>query len=445
VNRIARHAVPLLLAALGCWLLVNVGQTVGRIRDFYTPLPVRDYWRCVIYLPDYQAFHLGVLWRQHNEHRIVFPELIFASDMLLGHGLMLIPLSVSFICYTVTWLGLSSVVLLDAGISLSERWLAGLLAGVFALFESVAIVLAVPFLLQWTLTQCAVTFSLVCLSLLAGKESARMLTATISAAVIATYSSANGLVLWPLLLTFAVLLRVSKRSLAILLAAAVLSIGLYFAGYRFSNDLHVSQLIVHPLYTLGFVCSYLSLPFGAVKAPTFGISVGVLSLLTAVLCLGVMAKRNLLSSRASVVLLGYYAFTLLTALLTAAARIDPSDTSFYAAKGFRYISLPQMNWAGLILLVFWLLARIRKTQVLTISALALSLAFLVASVKLGRWLPAAGSFFTSQQAVVRRLEAGHFDRELVSHYVFPDLRIVQSGLADLKASKLSIYYQPAPH
>src|SRR4051812_22389231 len=59
--------------ALFIWLLMNCLTTAHRAISFYTPLPVRDYWRVVENLPAYQGFHLGVLWTQNNEHRIVFP------------------------------------------------------------------------------------------------------------------------------------------------------------------------------------------------------------------------------------------------------------------------------------------------------------------------------------------------------------------------------------
>ena len=76
----------LAIAVLCAWLAFTWFQTIERIARYYTPLPVEDYWRTAAFLQSYQRFDFRVLWQQHNEHRIVFPELVFAADYLLLHG-----------------------------------------------------------------------------------------------------------------------------------------------------------------------------------------------------------------------------------------------------------------------------------------------------------------------------------------------------------------------
>src|SRR5947209_6299638 len=188
----------LVLIALSVWLLWNVAQTIGRVIDYYTPLPMWDYWRVVDHLPSYKALHLAVFWRQHNEHRILFPEIAFATDMLILHGRMILPLVLSFLCYVATWIVLSSTVFADKTVDLKIRLAGILLAGVVGLWQSAANVLGVPFLLQWTLMQLAVALTFLSLSKLRATLSTAMLGGTIAAAVVATYSSGNALLLWPL-------------------------------------------------------------------------------------------------------------------------------------------------------------------------------------------------------------------------------------------------------
>src|SRR3954454_22509778 len=53
---------PLSITTLFIWLLINCATTAHRVISFYTPLPVRDYWRVVENLPAYQGFQLCVLW-----------------------------------------------------------------------------------------------------------------------------------------------------------------------------------------------------------------------------------------------------------------------------------------------------------------------------------------------------------------------------------------------
>jgi hypothetical protein len=314
---LARPRISVIFAILlGAWLLFNGVRTAQHIFGFYTPLPIRDYWAIVAHLPHYQSFHLGVLWEQHNEHRIVFPEIIFAADMLLAHGRMLLPLLLSAISYIATWVILSSAVVFDfhvlrnahnghgldappkdlASSSLSggarsvpcalpkvDRAIAALLSGVLAFFETTAMVLAVPFLLQWTLMQFAVVSSLLFVSCLKHRQSEFYLWSAIGAATLASFSSVCGLLLWPLVILIASLLGLAGRRLIILTSAAVLNFTVFFIGYRFPAKLALWRLVAHPIYTLQFLASYVSMPFGAVKDPVFGISVGCVNILLAVI------------------------------------------------------------------------------------------------------------------------------------------------------------------
>jgi hypothetical protein len=145
---------------LFAWLGYNMYETVRRIITYYVPLPVEDYWRVAQFLREYQAWQLATLWNQHNEHRIFFPELIFAMDMLLGHGLQILPLVLASLCYALAWAVLSYTVIRHSETPLYDRCLAVALAGVIAFWQGSAIALGSPFLLEWPLMQLAVILSL---------------------------------------------------------------------------------------------------------------------------------------------------------------------------------------------------------------------------------------------------------------------------------------------
>src|SRR5437868_12368174 len=73
-----RWAVSVAALALLIWwviIWVHFGRVIIR---FYSPLPYRDYWNTVAQINNYRHLDIGVLWQQHNEHRIVFPVIIFA-------------------------------------------------------------------------------------------------------------------------------------------------------------------------------------------------------------------------------------------------------------------------------------------------------------------------------------------------------------------------------
>ena len=130
LHRRANLLQAVLLLGLGVWAAAHWVETVAAVIRYYTPLPVWDYWRTVIFLPNYRALDVSVLWHQHNEHRIVFPEILFALDYLLLRGRQLLPLALNFLCYISTWLVLAWALSSDRTIPAWTRAAAILLAGV---------------------------------------------------------------------------------------------------------------------------------------------------------------------------------------------------------------------------------------------------------------------------------------------------------------------------
>ncbi len=432
----------LVLTALSVWLLWNAAQTIGRVIDYYTPLPMWDYWRAVDHLPAYKTLHLAVFWRQHNEHRIVFPEIAFALDMLVLHGRMILPLVLSFLCYVATWIVLSFTVFADKTIDLKIRLAAILLAGVVALWQSAANVLGIPFLLQWTLMQLAVALTFFFLSKLRSRSSTATLLGTIAAAVVATYSSGNALLLWPLVLCVAVLVRIGKRDLLILTGAAAVTLGLYFVGYHFTGDLKLSNFIHHPVYSLEYIGAYLSMPFGGMRTPMFGVRLGLFACATVAVLFVVAARTRRALSPPSVVLFSYWVFTLMTAALTAGGRMDPTDQSFIAAEAFRYLTVPQMNWAVVILLLIWTLSEVRMIrQFMLVLVAGAGLFFFVAFAQLIPWLDGIANFFTEQQLAALTVEDGLHDTYWIKTKVFPNIQFFDNESQELKADRVSIYHR----
>ena len=221
------------MAILAAWLCFEFYETVILIQHYYNRLPIWDYWRVPENLAKYQAFDFTILWKQHNEHRIIFPELVFALDMLLWHGSEILPIVVSVIAYVAIWVALSFVLFSTKRISWEAKILACLLGAIAMFWGGSVYVLAAPFLLQWPLMQLAVACSLVFLAYVDHDHRNRALLAPIVCAVVATYSSGNGMFVWPVLLGAGFVLRLSRRQMIILTVAAVASVGTYFVGYKF--------------------------------------------------------------------------------------------------------------------------------------------------------------------------------------------------------------------
>jgi hypothetical protein len=429
------------LLLLAAWAAYSWVLTVERIVRYYNPLPVWDYWNVVQHLPQYQAFDFRVLWVQHNEHRIVFPEIVFAIDMLLLHGRQILPLALSFFCYFSTWLVMSWTMLSDRSLSRTTRYSAILLAGVVIGWQGSAMALGIPFLLNWTLTQFASILALALVTAFKRKSRIIYLVGTIACAIVATYSSANGMLGWPVILLAGVVLSLRGRYIFAVVIAAAANISLYFIGYHLIHQLDLSNLINHPFYLMGFLSAYVGAPFGFIKTSQVGVWVGLANLLSFCFLIAVAARKRLLPSAPAIVLFGYFVFTLLTAFLTAAGRMNPKDMNFIAATASRYLTVPLANWGALFIALIWLSARCGWRLVSPrVIALLVALVLWFTFPKLARWLYANDLFVATQQWAIVSVENGLFDPKIVQ-YLYPGPVFIQPLVHRLRDDHLSLFYK----
>ncbi len=404
-------------------------------------LPVMDYWRVPEQLRHILAFDPRFLWFQHNEHRIVFPDLVFALDVLLFHGCRVLPLVVSFLCYAGSWAILAYVIAQEASISREIRAAIILISSIAIGWKGCALVLADPFLLQWTLMELAVLVSLLLLARTPGAVSWWPLAGTIVAGIVATYSSGNGLMLWPVLLVAGLLLHLSKRQMAVLALSAFAADGLYFVGYQFSGQTHLANLLLDPAYTICFIAAYLSMPFGGMKSPQFGVYVGLANLSVTLLLFATAVRHKTVTTRAGMVLLGAYCFTILSAMLIAAGRMKAPDPNFIDAKPERYLAPVMITWAVFIALLLWT-AAVRHWRIFSSAVLASIIVLLLAISfrKLGWWFKTGERGFVTAQIAELSMENGLQDPDLVRN-LFPSPGFVAVYLPVLKDAHVSIFYK----
>lgn len=428
------------LAVLLGWVVFNWSAILRQIALSYVPLPVGDYWRVVQDYSQVKQLHLQVLWRQHNEHRILFPEIVFLLDAFLFGCRGILPLVVSFLCYVALWIVIAWVLLSDKALSRENRITAALLAGLVMSWKGSASALAWPFLLQWTLTQFAVLLSFVFLVLAKQQTRANLsLVLAVLCAAVATYSSADALLLWPVLILAALLADLSKRQMMALVLSAAFVIGWYFKGYFFSQSFHASDLFSHFLYAAGFVSAYLAMPFGNIKSPIFAVYVGVVQLLLTTWLLLYAWRTHLLKKTPAVILFSYSGFVFLTAIATAAGRMNPADPTFTAAKAARYVTVPLVNWAVLVALCLWISSR-RSGRVWPLPVLAICFALLIGIgfLKLRWWLRVTDQDFADVQEAALSIQDGLTIPPLMQK-IFEDPKLLAVELSELEKHHLSIY------
>lgn len=434
-----RYLAGAVFTFLLAWTAFNWFQTVQAIIHFYTPIPTWDYWRIPQDMARYPVMGLRTLWIQHNEHRILSQEIVFLCDMLFCRGCLILPLVASILCYFASWILLAHTVLSDRYVSPAIQAIAILLAGIVIGWRGTAVALASPFLLQWSLMAIGALASLACVAKLTYTRGNNYLVIAIIAGAIATYASANALLLWPVLLLAGATLRLTRGRMLALALSAIFFVGIYFIGYNFTGTLHIKAFFLHPIYTAKFVGSYFSMPFGALGPPGFGAYLG-LSSLTVVIALGVIAlRKRLLATEAAVVLFGWYLFTLFSALLTAAGRMTPTDSAFVLAKQPRYVLVPLLTWAVFVLLCMWMSNRCKSKALspVTLTAVFIALLF-IGFLKLQHWTDESQPQYSDAQLVALSVENRLVDPMLIRK-IFPQAEFVVPLLDYLREHDLSVF------
>ena len=430
-----------LLALLPC-LIYTVFYTARAIRLDYTAVPIWDSWRSVQYLDKLLRFDLKHFWLQHNEHRIVFPEVVYALDYIFFRGRQLLPLAGNIACQlaqlALLWWLLRRMKDMPPAFRLT-------LGAACALFMTSAMQvqgLLGTFELQWYLSELAAALSFLFLwrSAPAGRWASLAISA--AAAVVATYSTGNGMMLWPVLLLMAVLLRLPKPRIACLALAGVLSVAVYFVGYSFVSQGRAALMLAHPFYALWFTGVFLGTPVSYFSARLGGL-VGFSGLLLVALAVAIAIRRRL-GDPVIVVTAGVCLYIAASSLMIAYGRMDPTDPSVGAALAARYVSVPLTYCANLAVVIGWVISgaglQPAKTRLLLhIAAAAMTLTILLALVR-----PQENyeRVFASQQALAHEsgvaLVAGIEDPDVI-RVIFPSAPFVLKWMPGIRQKRLSIF------
>jgi hypothetical protein len=262
---------------LGSWVLYYWTLIIIAMWHNFVPLPMWDYWITVMHLPQYERFQFSVMLPQHNEHRIIFPELVWAADYLCFRGRQILPIALNFICHFATFFlfawAFNAIPRLPRKIAIGGMLLCGILMG----WRGLSFLLSASLSLQWTLFE---VFSALAFWQIVQVRNARRPWTTLAfvtaCAVVAEFSSSQGLAVWPILIVAALWLRMGWRETVGLAIAGAFFTALFFVGYQ-KSPADPSILIHHFGFWARFIGCYLGLPFSLVNNE-YGIVMGWLSL-----------------------------------------------------------------------------------------------------------------------------------------------------------------------
>lgn len=258
----------LVAAGLTLWI---VATTLAVIRSGYVPLPAWDEWDLwSSYLT--QHYSLRGFLQQHNEHRLLVPGLLFALDHLAFHAREWFLLLCSFCLQSLSAFIVWRLFVRTSPHDRKEDAMAGATV-VSCLFSAQQYVNFIwGFQVQFGLVYCCAIGSF--LALLKSSErrqdgrGGRWISTSMALAAAATYSMANGILVWPLLVMLAWRLRTPRRQIAAIASGGALVGVLYFWGWHrvgtapspFASLAQFTRVVLFWLAHLGSPVSALSAP-----------------------------------------------------------------------------------------------------------------------------------------------------------------------------------------
>jgi hypothetical protein len=262
-------------------------------------------------------------------------------------------------------------------------------------------------------------------------------------ALLATFSSAHGMVIWPVLLLLGVAARRPARqsvAVGVCFAAALMT---YLAGYE-SPDAHTNPIAAlgQPVAVLKYIVLFLGLPIlgvGSGSAPWLA----VLLVGTGLLAWVVSMARYFLSrsqdhTEAGLVYSGVSLAALASAAITALGRVNLSAGQ---ALSGRYATLALLFWLGfaLWLLHRWSVARPRAAGALAFFLMAASAATIPTHIARGVELRQRGA---EQEVAALSMMVGAPDTHAIAQYVNPKPDLTFRYVQRLRARRQSFIARP---
>ena len=340
-----------LLAVFGTGLLACtiVGSTLWMQSRAGSGIAYSDQWA---WIAQYRYFverglNLDTLVSQNNEHRILFPRLVFLIDAALARGsdrinLLSSDALLASIFTVLVWKGREA---LRSPVGMVACFASAAFLGNAVQGENLYWGFQVQFVMVYAAA--IASFALLPGSSEPGRAERLRIAASWGTATVATFSMANGVLVWPILcLTLALLGR--KGAALLTLGLGVAESAAYLHGYQSvpnANHTGILQAVAHP----GACLSYVFVYFGGLVSPVdvWWALAGGCALLVAAGALARWSRRHGAGSgpwRFFAVEVSL--FVVLSAVLTSIGRFSLGSEQALSA---RYITPGALIWSTLLL------------------------------------------------------------------------------------------------
>lgn len=348
----------LALALVSIALALAMGlTTVLTLVSSYVPLMYWDQWETASM---YAALEAGT-WRSedwlklHNEHRIVFPRLVYLADLAWAGGsdllnlgsLMLLQLGHGYLLYRLLISGASTPAV--------PRLAVGALVMAAMVTLSQVSNLRWGFQVAFVAVYAAASGAIVA-TVLARKSHWIWTGAAIALALAATFCMANGLLVWPVMMGVALLSGAGRMVLLSISVAAVAAGTVYLTGYATPAH-HAPPLasLQQPDQLLMYLVTYLGNPLQSLGAPVAR-TLGAASLAFAVVT-GIQLGREKKPPQTQIALVAIVSFVILSGSMTAVGRLGFGVDQAWVG---RYATPAMIYWLAILGLVS---ARVGRTGV----------------------------------------------------------------------------------
>jgi len=280
------------------YMLLGIGistvlATTYLIFVSYTRVPYWDEWVALISYRQWPGkLHLGWIWEQHNEHRMVWQKLLFWLDYQFLKASEW-PMFAAIIASQFTLLALIALMLRRFGKFGEWPFRCAVGVALYCLFcpsqwENYTWAFQVAFVLVNLLV-----FSAIIL-LLQYASSRRLvwLIASIGVSCAATFCNGNGPLVWPAVLLAAVLLSLGWPHIVLLIVCGFLSTALYLHNYRMpSNHGLLAQSLSNPLQVVEYLENYFGSSFLPSRHLDWSVQVGIIAIVLGVPATFIMVRH----------------------------------------------------------------------------------------------------------------------------------------------------------
>lgn len=406
--------------------------------------PVWDMWSIIDFWAKPAQSTIHWLWAQHNEHRILLAKLIVLLDYRFFSGRDVFAVTASFVTAAALLAALLWAFRVLAGMR-GTLWRSAAAVAAFCLFSTVQWLNFVNgFQIQFF--QVDLFFTLAVLALLfawPGKDVPPRkqwvwAAASVLAALAATYSMANGMLVWPVLVLLAILRRCCRKIVAVFALSSVAVVASYFYHYHYTSTMPQPGAVhgFHsPIQVVVYVINYIGAPLDW-GHPALAIVFGLVGLAAAAFVLWRIVFRDV-REPLQLLFASMLLFVIASALITALGRLHLGTEQALSA---RYETVTLLLWLALAVLLLQWCAH-QHAWLLIVGQIGLLAVMSLAALRFHSDLAGATEREVRINTASLTLITGVFDQSRVS-LLFPNPLVPWRDAAFLKQNHLSLFSRP---